>query len=153
MSVSCERETVDEGTGVGVKVPDLAVAFNKNVIRNNGETATLKAYYKGEDVTDEAYFFQFLPGKDVPQQMTTNVFSSTEVGEYHFQAAYLTSTSAMVSVNVVDREIPEPLKDESAGNTSFVRLLPRYDKTSQRDVGRRCRGYGSSCSFAYLWRW
>ena len=120
MSVSCERETVDEGTGVGVKVPDLAVAFNKNVIRNNGETATLKAYYKGEDVTDEAYFFQFLPGKDVPQQMTTNVFSSTEVGEYHFQAAYLTSTSAMVSVNVVDREIPEPLKDESAGNTSFV---------------------------------
>ena len=85
MSVSCERETVDEGTGVGVKVPDLAVAFNKNVIRNNGETATLKAYYKGEDVTDEAYFFQFLPGKDVPQQMTTNVFSSTEVGEYHFQ--------------------------------------------------------------------
>ena len=120
MLISCEKDPSDGDTGVDVKVPDLAVAFDKNVIRNNGETATLTAYYKGEDVTDKASFFQYLPGQSLPQQMTSNVFSSNEVGEYSFQVAYLTSQSAKVSINVVDMEIPEKLTDDQAANTSFV---------------------------------
>lgn len=120
MLISCEKDPADNSTGVGVKVPDLAVAFNKNVIRNNGETATLTAYYKGENVTDKASFFQYVPGNNIPQQMNSNVFSSNEVGEYNFQVAYLTSKSPMVSINVVDQEIPQALKDDQASNTSFV---------------------------------
>lgn len=119
MLISCDPVEKDQDGGYGVNVPDLGVAFDKNVIRNNGETVTLKAFYKGEDVSDKATFFQYLPGKNLPEQMTSRVFSATEVGLYTFQVSYLTSTSSQVSIRVVDKEIPERLADES-GSKAFV---------------------------------
>lgn len=120
MLVSCEKEPLKPSNSVTVNVPDLAVAFDKNVIRNNGEVAKLTAYYKGEDVSDKAQFFQILPGQTMPQLMSGREFSATEVGKYSFQVAYLTSTSAIVSVTVVDREIPARLDDPQTSSTSFV---------------------------------
>ena len=117
MLVSCEKEQKGPSTNAGVNVPDLAAAFDKNVIRNNGETATLKAYYKGEDVSDKATFFQMKNGK--PEVMTSRVFSSNTVGKYNFKVAYLTSTSKEVSVTVVDRDIPERVEDHSPATTTF----------------------------------
>ena len=123
MLVSCEKESATNDSGFGVKVPDLAVAFDKNVIRNNGETATLRAYYKGEDVSDKATFFQIIPGQNIPQQMSSRVFSSETVGKYNFRVAYLTATSSDVSISVVDQEIPGKAADSDAANTSFVRRV------------------------------
>ena len=118
MLISCnpvDKEQAD----YNVKVDDLGVAFDKNVIRNDGETVTLKAFYKGEDVSDKATFFQYMPGQQLPVQMTSRTFSATEVGQYTFQVSYLTSISNQVTVTVVDNEIPERLADESA-DKAFV---------------------------------
>ena len=116
MLVSCDKE---QGTSVGgVDIPDLAVSFDKNVIRNDGEKATMKAYYKGEDVSDKATFFQMKNGK--LELYNSREFSSNTVGKYSFQVAYLTSTSKEVTVTVVDREIPERVADPQPANTSFV---------------------------------
>ena len=119
MLISCDPDDKKQEADYSVNVPDLGVAFDKNVIRNNGETVTLKAFYKGEDVSDKATFFQYLPGQSLPVQMTSRTFSATEVGEYTFQVVYLTSTSNQVTIRVVDKEIPERLADES-GDKAFV---------------------------------
>ena len=118
MLLSCEKVTVDGGSGV--KIPDLGVSFDKNVIRNNGETVTLKAYYKGEDVSDKATFYQVVAGEDFPQPMSSRVFSSKTVGKYSFQVSYLTSVSDVVTISVVDQEIPGNVVDPQPANTSFV---------------------------------
>lgn len=118
MLVSCDKEQKGPSVNGGVNIPDLAVAFDKNVIRNNGETATLKAYYKGEDVSDKATFFQIVNGS--PVILKSRVFASNTVGKYSFQVAYLTSKSKEVTVTVVDREIPERVADPDPSNTSFV---------------------------------
>ena len=120
MLVSCDKEQPggNNGLGIGINIPDLSAAFDKNVIRNNGEVATLKAYYKGEDVSDKATFFQIKNGK--PEVLSSRTFSSNTVGKYRFQVAYLTSTSKEIEVTVVDREIPGKVADPQPSNTSFV---------------------------------
>lgn len=118
MLISCTEKESQDGS-YGVKIDDLGVAFDKNVIRNDGETVTLKAFYKGQDVSDKATFFQYLPGQSLPVQMTSRTFSATEVGQYTFQVSYLTSVSNQVTVTVVDNEIPARLDDQS-GDNHFV---------------------------------
>ena len=118
MLISCtEKET--QGDSYGFKIDDLGVAFDKNVISNDGEIVTLKAFYKGEDVTDKATFYQFIPGQLLPVEMTSRTFSSKEVGQYTFQVSYLASVSNQVTIRVVDNEIPARLADES-GSRPFV---------------------------------
>ena len=118
MLTSC-TEKEPQGGSYGVTIDDLGVAFDKNVIRNDGETVTLKAFYKGQDVSDKATFFQYLPGQSLPVQMTSRTFSATEVGQYTFQVSYLTSISNQVTITVVDNDIPARLSDES-GSKPFV---------------------------------
>ena len=120
MLVSCDKEQPEgnTGVGVGIDIPDLVVAFDKNVVRNNGEVATLKAYYKGEDVSDKTDFFRMEGGG--AKLMGSRTFSSTTVGKYSFKAAYLTATSKEVSITVVDREIPGAVADPYPSSTTFV---------------------------------
>lgn len=119
MLISCTEKESQGGDSYGVKIDDLGVAFDKNVIRNDGETVTLKAFYKGQDVSDKAIFFQYLPGQSLPTQMTSRTFSATQVGQYTFQVSYLTSVSNQVTITVVDNEIPARLTDDS-GSKPFV---------------------------------
>lgn len=118
MLISC-TEKEEQGDSYGFKIDDLGVAFDKNVISNDGETVTLKAFYKGQDVSDKATFYQCIPGQLLPIEMTSRTFSSTEVGEYTFQVSYLTSISNQVTIRVVDNDIPARLTDES-GSKPFV---------------------------------
>lgn len=119
MLLSCEKTPVVGGQS-SIKIPDLGVSFDKNVIRNNGETVTLKAHYKGEDVSDKATFYQVIEGEDFPQPISSRVFSSNTVGKYSFQVSYLTSFSDVVTISVVDQEIPDKVADPQPANTSFV---------------------------------
>ena len=117
--LSCDKEQAAPVT-TGPKIQDLGVSFDKNIIRNDGETVTLKAYYKGQDVSDQASFLQYIEGEELPQIMTSRLFSSDKTGEYRFQVAYGAATSDIVSVKVVDQAIPGRTADPQPANTSFV---------------------------------
>lgn len=117
--LSCDKEQAAPVT-TGPKIQDLGVSFDKNIIRNDGETVTLKAYYKGQDVSDQASFLQYVDGVDLPLIMDSRVFSSDKTGEYRFQVAYGAAVSDIVSIKVVDQEIPGRTADPQPANTSFV---------------------------------
>lgn len=118
ITLSCGDEKSKGGEGVFTE--DLVVSFDRNVIMNDGnQRAVLRAYYKGQDVSETASFYMG-PGTIDDVLMTSRSFSNTVVGEYKFWASYAGEVSQTVSVKVTDLEIPSSVTDPQPNNADFV---------------------------------
>lgn len=115
---SCGEDVVEVG-GMGVKMDGVVLTFDKSVIQADGSDAvSFKVYYQGSDVTGQATVFKVDGSK---YEQTGSVFSTDQVGNYSFQAAYKAGKSDFVAINAISREIPSAAKDNEPSNTSFVR--------------------------------
>jgi hypothetical protein len=118
--VSCE-DKADPAGGSSIRLPDLAISFDKNIIQNDGTDAvTFKAYYKNEDVSDKATFYRNIPDKLVPEVLSSRVFTSTTVGSYKFKVGYMDSYSDEITVTVTSKTLPSAVADPQPANVSFV---------------------------------
>lgn len=115
--ISCSDKVESDN---GVEVNDLVIAFDKNVIQSDGsDNVTMTVFYKGADVTAESLLC-LVEGEDVTV-LDNNKFSISVAGEYHFQAAYQTSTSDVITINAIDKSVPAAPADPQSGSTSFVK--------------------------------
>ncbi|MBE6214855.1 MAG: Omp28-related outer membrane protein [Bacteroidales bacterium] len=115
---SCGEDVVEVG-GMGVKMDGVVLTFDKSVIQADGSDAvSFKVYYQGSDVTGQATVFKVDGSK---YEQTGSVFSTDQVGNYSFQAAYKAGKSDFVAINAISRSIPSAAKDNEPSNTSFVR--------------------------------
>ena len=118
--VAC-GEKIEAGGGFGVKMDGLILTFNKSVIKaDNNDIVTFKAYYDGKDVTGDVTFYK-VEGKTY--DLVPGTFSTDQVGEYTFQAAYKTTYSDVATISAISKDIPEAAKDVKPSSTSFVRRV------------------------------
>ena len=126
MLVSCEETEGEVSMDAG-----FFVSVDKNVISSNGEDfVTFKAHLDGNDVTSGTVFYTVSGDKYV--QMTSNVFSTAEAGDYSFMASYGTfNTNDPVVVSAINATIPAAAVDADPSNTSFVHrsFLNQYTGT------------------------
>lgn len=119
--VSCDEKAIPDSSS-SMRTAELAISFDKNVIMNDGNDAvTLKAYYKGQDVSDAAVFYRVVPDKLVPEVMNSRRFASTTVGKYAFKVGYNSAYSDEAVITVTDMDLPQAVEDHpQPGDTSFV---------------------------------
>ena len=126
MLVSCEETEGEVSMDAG-----FFVSVDKNVISSNGEDfVTFKAHLDGNDVTSGTVFYAVSGDKYIP--ITSNVFSTSEAGDYSFMASYGTfNTNDPVVVSAINATIPEAAVDADPSNTSFVHrsFLNQYTGT------------------------
>lgn len=116
---SCKEDISGLGGGVGIKPQGVVVTFNKSVIKADGNDVVIfNAYYDGEDISNEAKFYNIVGNK--PQRIE-RTFATSDVGTYSFWATYKTGQSEVVTINAISRDIPSAAPDTAPENTSFVR--------------------------------
>ena len=107
-----------EDRNIGYIKADLCIITDKNVIKADGiDKSTFKVYYKGVDVTAEAHIYQKINNK---YESVESSFSTSQAGDYVFQAAYVTGYSDVLEIIATDSPIPDAANDPNIHNTSFV---------------------------------
>lgn len=118
MMAACGENKVE--TGGSVDVIDLVISFDKSVIMSNSSDAvTFRAYYKGEEISDNGAMFFKIEGSNYVQ-MTSRTFTTATPGEYSFQVAYGASKSDIIKITAINREIPSLPEDPSSSRSDFV---------------------------------
>lgn len=118
--VAC-GEDIDDNGGFGIKMDGLILTFDKSVIKaNDSDAVTFKAYYNGSDVTKDVTFYKVAGTK---YDLIPGTFTTSQVGEYKFQAAYKTTYSDVATISAISKDIPAAAKDTNPGSTSFVRRV------------------------------
>ncbi len=132
LGVACD--TVEVGS-TSATDSSLVVELSKSIILANGEdAATIKVWYKGEDVTAESTVYNVSDNRMNADLSTTFTYTSSTVGKYSFYVSYLTyNTKENPSSITALNEVPGSMKDEDsdAQNTSFLHrsMLIRYTGT------------------------
>ena len=116
--VSCSDGKDGLSTGTGIKAEGVVVTFDKSVIKSDGSDAvTFRAYYNGNEVSDDAKFYQVIEGKPIKMGRS---FSTSDVGTYEFWATYGTRQSEHVYISAISKDIPAAAGDSNPSGTSFV---------------------------------
>lgn len=118
LMAACNDDVSGLGGGLGLDAKGIVVTFNKSVIQASGDdVVTFRAYFDGNEVTDQAKFYVQKNGK---WENFGGSFSTDQVGTYTFKAAYKTGQSEYAYINAVSMNIPAAVNDPQPKNVSFV---------------------------------
>ena len=129
--LSCGTGIVDHGDGDPVpSVESLVLRASTTVIEADGTDAVqLEVLADGVPVTEDVRLYDGIT--NLPVELPSMSFTTTEPGTYYFWAAYGTSQSDQIKITAVDFALPELPEDPCPESTEFRKrvLLTQFTGT------------------------